>query len=282
MSTDPYRERRFSAAEVRQVFRRAADLAEHDPETQGTERSLTRKELDRLAAEIGLPATAVARALQSDEAPEKQPEQSWFLGAPTRMLLEREVEGEPSDSDREDLLEEIRTRLGITGSSETIGKTLVWKLNAVEGTKGRELSVRFRSKNGRTKIVIEEQLGRIAGGLFGGIGIGGGVGPLGGYIAALVHLGALGLVLPLLWIPAMLILARTIFVAIARRRRRTALELMDHLAEFSRSWSGGQPPGVRIASSRAMPTTPDVDADADAELADSSEVAPPERANTQR
>src|SRR5258708_17831730 len=63
---DPFREQRIPPAEVRRVLRRAAELAESDPETPATEKSLTRVEIERSAEELGIPATAIARALESN------------------------------------------------------------------------------------------------------------------------------------------------------------------------------------------------------------------------
>jgi hypothetical protein len=106
---DPFRERLFDAAEVRRALRVAVELAEHDPETKKTERALTRAELERSAEELGLPASAIGRALQGDELPGGRPQdRSRWIGAPTRIVLEAEVPGEPSEADREDLVEDIR------------------------------------------------------------------------------------------------------------------------------------------------------------------------------
>ena len=251
MAPDPYREQRFSAAEVRRTLRRAAELAEADPDTASAERALTREELDRAAGELGLPASAVARALSSEEQEQGEPDHAWFVGAPTRILLEREIEGEPSDADREDLLEEIRSIVGDTGTTETVGKTLVWKLTPVYGSRGRDISVRIRARDGRTRIVVEERLGRMATGLFVGIGVGGGIGPMGAYIALIAKFGLLAGLFPLLWIPAVLLLARTIFGSVSRRRERNLRKLMKRLVQCAESWSPAKAP----ARARRIATT---------------------------
>src|SRR6185437_5437138 len=105
---DPFREQRYSAQEVRRILRRAAELAEGDPETPAAERALTREELTRTAGELGLPESAVARAAAQGEgepaaAPSAAP-RSAFLGAPTRVVLTEEIDGEPGEADREDLV----------------------------------------------------------------------------------------------------------------------------------------------------------------------------------
>src|SRR5512145_1417613 len=152
MGADPYREPRLDAAEVRRVLKRAVELAEHDPAIASAERTLSRAELERGAANLGIPTSSVAHALASEGVQASEAGRSWFIGAPTRILFEREVAGEPSEADREDLLEELRIALGDTGTTESVGQTLIWKLTPQYGGKGRDLSVRLRWREGRTRI----------------------------------------------------------------------------------------------------------------------------------
>src|SRR5262249_23768485 len=141
----------------------------------------------------------------------KDPEHNAFIGAPTRLVYEEEFDGEPSETDLEDLVEDIRAEVGDTGSVESVGKTLVWRTTPDYRGRGRGLSVRVRTRDKKTRIVVEERLTSQAAGLFVGLGVGGGIGPMGGYIIAIIKLGVIGLVFPLLWIPLMLLLARTIY-----------------------------------------------------------------------
>jgi hypothetical protein len=239
--TDPFRERRLQPGEARRILRRAIDLADRDPSTSAALRPLTLDELARTAEELGLPASAVAEAAgeDADDAPGGSPggERSIFLGAPTRVVREIEVAGEPSDADREDLVEEIREVVGETGSVESVGKTMVWKIDPGYQGRGRDFSVRLRSRDGRTRVVVEERLGRQALALFLGLGLGGGIGPLGGYIAAVAKLGAVGLVFPLVWIPLLLVLARTIYGAIAARRERLVAKVMRKVERRAKRWA---------------------------------------------
>ncbi len=239
--SQPFREAQIAPRDVRRILRRAAELADSDTATAHAERGMTRTELERAAGELGLPATAVARAIDDDAGAELErgpldAPHSLFLGAPTHLVMETEVAGEPSETDREDLVEEIRDAVGQTGSIEVMGKTLTWRLGS--GVRNaRDFTVRLRSRNGRTRIVIEERLGQQATGLFVGIGVGGGVGPMGGYIAAMVKFGMMALVIPLLWIPLLLLLARGIFVQLARRRSRSMAEVMKRLTRSAAGWS---------------------------------------------
>jgi hypothetical protein len=235
--SDPFRTPRLPAREVRRVLRRAAELAEDDPDTGSVEKTMTQDELERAAGELGLPASAIARAIGAPGDRDAVPTspRSFFLGAPLRIFLEDELPGEPTDADREDLVDAIRITAGQTGSVESVGKTLVWKLSSGPRS-ARDFSVRIRSRNGRTRVVVEERLNSTAVGLFVGMGVGGGVGPMAGYVAAVVKLGVMGLVFPLLWIPCMLLLARTIFAAMARRRARLVREVMDRVKANAARW----------------------------------------------
>ena len=282
VSVDPFRERRFAPAEVRRVLRVAADLAERDPETTKVERALTRGELEQAASDLGLPATAIARALRGDDTKgsaggddDASRRSSQLIGAPTRIVLEAEVDGEPTEDEREDLIEDIRAFVGEAGAIESVGKTLAWRQTSTYQRNGRELSVRLRSRDGRTKIVVEERLVRQATGLFVGLGVGGGIGPMGIYILSILKLGALGAIVPALWIPFMLLLARTIFVSLAARRQRAASALLKKVTGAAAGWvSASAPKRVRVpaAKKRASVDVDDDDAAAEDDAAATDEA----------
>jgi hypothetical protein len=242
--TSPFRDAPISPSEVRRILRRAAELAERDPETASAERAMTRSELERAAADLGLPASAIARAIDHDENAEAAEEKGhWFLGGKTRIVLEREIPAEPSEREREDLIDEIREVMGDTGTLESVGNNLVWRTTVTRNAP-QAFTIRIRFRDGRTRVVIEERLLGQAIGLFVGLGVGGGIGPMGGYIMACIKLGAIGLVFPLLWIPTMLLLARTIFAGMTRRHAKTMRETMNRIEQCATKWQG-----TRIAAS---------------------------------
>jgi hypothetical protein len=235
--TSPFRDATLSPAEVRRVLKRAAEIAERDPETAKVERAMTRAELESAAADLGIPESAVARAIDhaGDDGEIDDAKGSGFLGGKTRILLEREIPGEPTQAQREDLLDEIRDVAGDVGNLETLGNSLVWHATPTRNNT-QALSVRMRFRDGRTRVVIEERLLGQAIGLFVGLGVGGGIGPMGAYIALIAKLGVIGLVAPLVWIPMMLLLARTIFAATARRRTLRMREVMRRIEKSSAGW----------------------------------------------
>jgi hypothetical protein len=238
--SSPFRDATMSPAEVRRVLERAAKLAERDPETAKVERAMTRVELERAAADLGIPESAVARAIEHpDEEAEidEVAKGSWFLGGKTRIVLERELPYEPTQAQREDILDDIRDVTGDVGTIESVGNTLVWHATQNRNATST-LSVRMRVRDGRTRVVIEERLLGQAIGLFVGMGVGGGIGPMGGYIALIARIGVVGLIAPLIWIPTMLIAARTIFSAMTKRRARRMHDIMRRIETHATSWQG--------------------------------------------
>ena len=238
--SSPFRDATMSPAEVRRVLERAAKIAERDPETAKVERAMTRSELEGAAADLGIPATAIARAIDHPDEEgeiERAAKGSWFLGGATRIVLERELPCEPTQAQREDLLDEIRDVTGDVGTIESLGNTLVWHATQTRNTTST-LSVRLRFRDGRTRVVLEQRTIGQAIGLFVGMGVGGGIGPMGAYIALIAKVGLIGLVAPLVWIPMMLLGARTIYAAGSRRRARRALDVMRRIEEHAAHWEG--------------------------------------------
>ena len=270
MSGSPFRDATMSPAEVRRVLARAAAIAERDPETAKVERAMTRAELTSAAADLGIPESAVARAIDHpDEEGEidDAAKGSWFLGGKTRLVVERELPCEPTQAQREDLLDEIRDITGDVGTTESLGNTLVWHSTQTRNTT-RTLSVRMRFRDGRTRVVMEERIAGQAVGLFVGLGVGGGIGPMGAYIALIAKIGVLGLVVPLVWIPLMLLLARTIFSGMARRRAIRMKDVMRRIERHASSWEG-----TRVAPAAEKKTRV-----SEAEPLESEEESPADRA----
>jgi hypothetical protein len=79
---NPFRERRYLPRDVLRIVRRAASLAEEDPRTDRHGQSLTRGEIERAAANLGLPPSAIARAADAlgasdEEAVRSRPSRFW-------------------------------------------------------------------------------------------------------------------------------------------------------------------------------------------------------------
>ena len=84
------------------------------------------------------------------------------------MQEESDVDGEISPADYELIVDTIRTTLHDEGTVSAFGRTFTWS-SRVQSSKGRNVSVTLSPRNGRTRIRIDERLGQLAAGLYGGI-----------------------------------------------------------------------------------------------------------------
>jgi hypothetical protein len=174
------------------------------------------------------------------QAPPKGAEVSRLFGAPLRVELVREIDGEIGDETKEILVEELRRRYGRSGQVSTIGRSVTWSIEPTQAQPSRDLSVSIRSRNGRTVITANERNAQLAGGLFGGLGGGVGVG-LG--LSAAVALGlkaswALGLLVAVALFLISWVFARAIFVVAARARRAELAAAVEALATIAKEDDG--------------------------------------------
>jgi hypothetical protein len=224
--------------------------------------------------QAALPARqrAASGTIETRSAPVQIPS-SGFLGSPTVITAERVVEGEVPESEFPALLEEIRASFERQGYEHVSERSLVWTarrprraLNAaeireqVDALRGHVIvgaarigmlrgdhgapraAVSIVSRNGRTRITIEKNLAESAGGIFGGLlgglGVGGTAVALSLLIAARAPGGAIaifGVAIP----TAVYLLSRTILRAVVTHRKtaieRLADRLADHCEETARS-----------------------------------------------
>jgi serine/threonine protein kinase len=183
--------------------------------------------------------------------PQSAPEFRGFLGAPTRLVVERVVDGVVPPEDYDFLLEEIRVALGRVGYAARAGSSLYWTARkpkepmqgldlgniweTMQSEEAPDILVRLVTRQQQTRIRIEQRLGDMAGGVFGGVwgGVGGGAG--GGFLA--IVLGATAAPFEIAIAGALAIvgggyaLSRTIYRTAVRAKLRTLEDLADRLAE---------------------------------------------------
>jgi serine/threonine protein kinase len=252
--------RRYSNSEVKAIMERAAA---HESERQTDTGALTIGGVREIAAEVGLRTRdfelavrgfdAAARSVDAPTDEKEPPRQGvalTLLGSDPTISLERVVEGEMDATDYPVLVEEIRRSLGNLGYVATLANSLEWRFasDKAPSSGGRAVHITVVPRANRTRIRIEEKLGPIAGGIYGGV-VGGGGGGLGGGVLSVLlgatHAGGLVVVgASLAVVGAMYGLARSIFVSLARRRRRQLTKLIDELAEIVAD-SVNRGPGVR-------------------------------------
>ncbi len=223
-------DRKYRHTEAKEILKRAAsDEAATPPAETG---ALSLAGVERIGAEVGIPARQVRQAAGVATRRDFQPKPSKFLGAPTVLSFERVVEVELPEEDFPLLLEEIRLTLRNVGSINTYGKSLAWQTAKSLDQVGRDVHVMVTVRGGQTRIRVEEKIGALAGGLFGGI-MGGG----GGGMAIFLNLFATGpsiagLGLIVAWLGGMYGLSRTIFTGVASKRGHELRGLADRLAEL--------------------------------------------------
>lgn len=219
---------------MRRILERATEL-QRDLPAPARARGVTLGELEDIAAEAGIDPGSIRRAARElDTATDDAGPWTAVAGAAPTITFERTLPGEIPDDAFQLLVLEIQRTEGTHGQPSVLGRTLTWQADTPAHS--RSLQVTVASRDGETRIRIEERLHQYAGGLFGGLmgGVGGGVG-LG--IGLGVGLGALGSTLfavawPVGFVGLSYISARQIFRTVARGRRRALSELLERLTEL--------------------------------------------------
>jgi hypothetical protein len=245
MSDLPARDRKFSEEEVALIIKRAAELQQTQQVEQEPSNALTLSEVEQIAREAGIDPLLIRKAAHGLDRPTETSRPSAWVGAPTRLVFERVVDGEIPVDDFEPLINEIRRTFGDNGVPSVLGRTLAWTSSYQGGRRrqgGRMINVNVVSRGGVTTIRVEEELRILAGGLFGGLVGGGGGGTTGVSIAigaGVFHSFALAAALWVGVAGSFYALARTIFSRGAIKRevqlRELTLRLEEQITESATS-----------------------------------------------
>jgi len=167
-----------------------------------------------------------------------------FLGAPTRLVFEDEVDVELDERSLERLVSILRRELGTLGRIERVGDTLAWVSSVQQGQRYVELICEVR--DGRTMLRLQESLGQVAGGLFGGVVGGAGGGGLGFVIPLSLVFGAPALtpLFALGWVGAVYAATRAGYKRLAKTRGERLGALMNRLVAEARRAT----PRVRVGT----------------------------------
>lgn len=168
--------RSYGDEEVARLLHRASALDRKRQQDAGAGLSLA--EVEAIARESGIDPSLVRQAARDLDAEQASGFSRRFLGAPTRMSIERVVEGEISVDDHERMAAEIRRLVAPMGSMPSQITSLGRSLSYTAWTGAGAVEVSVTPRDGRTLIRIDANATPLAGGLFGGImgGIGGGLG----------------------------------------------------------------------------------------------------------
>jgi hypothetical protein len=247
--------RRFGDTDVRGIMHEAAEAEARGPETED---ALTIGTVQRIGGEAGIAADLVRHAadhVQSTSGapiaprttPREAPRINPLIGAPAMLRFERVVDVEVDASRYPELVDEMRSTLEDNGLVSTLGRSLTW--SSTPRQTGREIHLSIVVQDGHTKILGQQNLRPIVGGLFGGIIGGAGGGGLGAIIpvlAAAAHAGG-----PVVaagsaaWVGATYLTARMIFRRVSRNHAKRLGRLVDRLAEQIEAGAGRSAPRLR-------------------------------------
>jgi serine/threonine protein kinase len=245
LSGRPARRPRYSAEQVQDIVGRAAQLEATTPTASG---AMTLGGVEALGAEVGIAPERIreAAALTRRPTPSALTQSTGtarnrWLNGPTKLALERVVDGELPEAEYATLVDEIRSLLKNGGHVSQLGRSFTWTPSKGQYSQ-RDLEVVVTVRGGKTRITVLENLNTLAGQIFGGIG--GGMG--GGGMAPVIGItvGALSLT-PLVliglipgWIATAYFTARTVFKKQTDKRAIELEELADRLAQAARELIG--------------------------------------------
>jgi serine/threonine protein kinase len=243
--------RKYRSEEAVEIVQRAALLEASNPTS-----TMTLGGVEALGAEVGISPELVRSAARAapprstGSGPPAIPtgDNKW-AGGPTRIFLERIVEGELPETSFLYVVEEIRQVLGTAGQVSQLGRSFSWSMGKNPSNRNLEVTVSVRA--GRTRIAIHENLGQLVGMVYGPIGggMGGaGMGILSGIFAGTLGNPALMAVVAPFWLLLTYGTGRAIYATTSHRRRRALADLADRLATVTED---------EINSSPLLPGPPD-------------------------
>jgi hypothetical protein len=234
-------DRRWSEREVGLILQRAVELEKEDESRKP--RALQRTdgaslaELEAVASEVGVEPALVRRAAAELDARPRLVDVSPWTGGPRRIVFERVLQGEAPLPAIEALLGVVQDALGEHGQPGMVGRTFTWSSltsSARHGPRGRQISITVASRDGVTTIRVEEELGNVAGRVFGGLvgGVGWGSTPLvWGIGVGALHSPAAAVLISLLTLGSSYAGARRLYRGKVRTRTEELQGLVVRIAE---------------------------------------------------
>ena len=267
MPDNSKRERRFNEEEVALIIKRAAELQQTEQTEKDPGNALSLTDVEQIAREAGIDPKLIRQAALGLDQPSTTIRPNPWVGAPTRIVFERVVDGEIPIEEFEPLIADVRRTFGDNGVPSVLGRSLAWSssMRGRRRAQGRQIDVSVVPRGGVTTIRVEEELRNLAGGLFGGLVGGGGGGSTGIVMGAGMALFDSFPAVAVMWVAVaggFYALARAIFGNVAAKRERELRELANRLEE--QVTAAVVTPSVQIRSG-GVSRLPSVDATAEAE-----------------
>lgn len=183
-----------------------------------------------------------AKAELAGRSPDPVGEVNPLLGAPSKVVIERELPDVDDDAIAA-MVARLRREIGETGRLERIGSSVAW---VATGRTGRFVEMTIERTKRGTTLRLTEPLQNLVGGLFGGLlgGLGGG-----GVIIPMIPMffgnpEYLFATIPA-WLGAVYLGTRTLYAQIANKRHASASALADQLVTIAHEETEGSQPAVR-------------------------------------
>lgn len=245
MERSPTPPRRYGEKEVGKILKRATEL-QRDLPGGAVGSGLSLAELEEIALEAGIDPRHLRRAALELEEGELGPG-GWdrVVGDQLTLVREAAVPGELDEEGFEGVVAAVQVNAGDQGQPSLLGRTLTWQ--AETPSQSRTLQLVVTSRDGETRVRIEERLHQFAGGLFGGTVAGGGIGlglGVGAPVAKFLGSVLVGVSVPLATLTLSYVAAREIYRAYVRGRRRALDRLLAAVVhEVERSVRPALSPG---------------------------------------
>lgn len=158
-----------------------------------------------------------------------------FLGAPTKLVVERTFAAPMSEELLEGIVRVLRERSDNLGRMERLGDTVSWTSTPQGGSAHQPLEVTIERRGDKTHVRIRERLGQYAGGIYGGLvgGLGGGGMP--GVIGLSLALSLSPIAIPMValaWVGAVYLGARGIYKSVVTRHAKRNAGMMAAISEL--------------------------------------------------
>jgi hypothetical protein len=236
MTDSSHLPRIYDEKEIGRILKRATELQHDEPSAPGA--GITLADLEEIAAEAGIDPRYLRQA--ASEVDVTHPDASiWAKVVGDDLLLVRDVTltGELDQEGFERIVAAIQTGAREHGQPSLLGRTLTWR--AETPSKMRTMQIVVTSREGQTRVRLEEDLTQTAVGWVAGLtaGAGMGVGMGVGMPIALEVLGSalFAVAFPIGMVAISYIGARQVYRTIADRRRSAIGRLFDRVVAEARA-----------------------------------------------